>query len=146
MVYDGYQLPEFGNQLERSKPMRKLGIVLFMFSLIICTSPALTSTKSVVKKIIDRISDLKEVEKVIVFGAVARGTADRMSDIDILVVGKDVMKLQAKTSKIAYDCRTGKLFKQRFEVNIRVITPEELDEPRGFIKDAVIEGIMLQGD
>lgn len=102
--------------------------------------------REVVKKIIDRILDLKEVEKVIVFGAVARGTADRMSDIDILVVGRDVMKLQEKASKIAYDCRTGKLFKQRFEVNIRVITPGELDEPRGFIKDAVNEGIMLQGD
>ncbi|UCE73208.1 MAG: nucleotidyltransferase domain-containing protein [Methanomassiliicoccales archaeon] len=102
--------------------------------------------RGVVKKIIDQINKIKQVKNVILFGAIARGTADRMSDIDILVVGEDVTRLQEKTSKIAYDCRTGKILKQRFEVNIRVITPAELEEPRGFIRDALSEGIMLYGD
>jgi hypothetical protein len=57
-----------------------------------------------------------------------------------------VTKLQEKVSKIAYDCRTGKILKQRFEVNIRVVAPEELKRPRGFIKDALSEGIKLYGD
>jgi predicted nucleotidyltransferase len=102
--------------------------------------------REVVKKILDQITKEKDVEKVILFGAVARGTADRMSDIDIMIVGTKVTKLQEKVSKIAYDCRTGKILKQRFEVNIRVVAPEELKRPRGFIKDALSEGIKLYGD
>lgn len=102
--------------------------------------------QNVVKKILERIVKLSDVEKVILFGAVARGTADRMSDLDILVIGKNVTKLQEKTSKVAYDCRTGKMFEERFEVNIRVISIEEVKRSRGFIKDALNEGIKLYGD
>ena len=102
--------------------------------------------REVVKIIVDRIIKQKGVRKVILFGAVARGTADRMSDIDILVVGKDVLKLQEIVAKISYDVRSGKILPERFELNIRVISHEEFVKPRGFVKDAQIEGIRLYGE
>jgi predicted nucleotidyltransferase len=100
----------------------------------------------VVKTIVDAILEFKGIDAIILFGAVARGNADRMSDIDIMVIGKDATFLQEKASEIAYGCRSGKIFPERFEVNIRVISEEELKTPRGYIKDALNEGIILYGD
>lgn len=102
--------------------------------------------QNIVKLVVDKISKKKEIEKVILFGAVARGTADRMSDIDILVVGKNVLKLQDKLGRISYDAKSGKLLPERFELNIRIISPLEFSKPRGFVKDAQTEGIVLFGE
>lgn len=99
--------------------------------------------RDVVKNIMEKVKRDRRVEKVILFGGVARGTADRMSDIDFLVVSKDVMTSENKTSKIAHNCRTGKMFDQRYGISFRVIDVEELKKPRGFIKDALLEGIVL---
>lgn len=99
-----------------------------------------------IKTITGQIKKEKGVVQIILFGAVARGTADRMSDIDLLVVGRNVEALLQKAAEIAYECRTGKLLSQRYELNIRVITPEEYKKPRGFIRDAKSEGIRLYGD
>lgn len=99
--------------------------------------------RDVVKNIMEKVKRDRRVEKVILFGGVARGTADRMSDIDFLVVSKDVMASEDKTSKITHNCRTGKMFDQRYGISFRVIDVEELKKPRGFIKDALLEGIVL---
>jgi predicted nucleotidyltransferase len=102
--------------------------------------------RKIVKLIVSRIIRKKDVKKVILFGAMARGSADRMSDIDILVVGKDVSKLQEKLGKISYDAKSGKILPERFELNIRIITSLEYTKPRGFVKDAQTEGILLYGE
>jgi predicted nucleotidyltransferase len=102
--------------------------------------------RKIVKLIVSKIIKKKEVKKVILFGAMARGSADRMSDIDILVVGKNVSKLQDKLGKISYDAKSGKILPERFELNIRIITPLEFTKPRGFVKDALMEGILLFGE
>lgn len=102
--------------------------------------------RNIVKLIVDKIRKKKEIEKIILFGAVARGCADRMSDIDILVVGKNVSKLQDKLGRISYDAKSGKLLSERFELNIRIISPLEYTKPRGFVKDAQMEGILLYGE
>jgi predicted nucleotidyltransferase len=99
--------------------------------------------REVVRDIVEKVKRDRRVVKVILFGGVARGTADRMSDIDFLVVSKDVMVIETKTSKIADNFRTGKMFDQRYGISIRVIDVEELKKPRGFVKDALLEGIVL---
>ncbi len=99
--------------------------------------------REIVRDIVEKVKRDRRVVKVILFGGVARGTADRMSDIDFLVVSKDVIAIQNKTSKIAHNCRTGKMFDQRYGISIRVIDVEELKKPRGFVKDALLEGIVL---
>jgi predicted nucleotidyltransferase len=99
--------------------------------------------REVVRDIVEKVKRDRRVVKVILFGGVARGTADRMSDIDFLVVSKDVMVIETKTSKIAHNCRTGKMFDERYGISFRVIDVEELKKPRGFVKDALLEGIVL---
>jgi predicted nucleotidyltransferase len=102
--------------------------------------------RKVLKIILDKIIKNRDVRKVILFGAMARGTADRMSDIDILVVGKNISKLQNRLSKISYDAKSGRILPERFELNIKIITPLEFKTARGFVKDAQTEGILLYGE
>jgi predicted nucleotidyltransferase len=102
--------------------------------------------RKVIKTILDKINRIKHIEKVILFGAVARGSADRMSDIDILVVGKNISKMQDRVGKISYDAKSGRILPERFELNIKMISPSEYNKPRGFVKDAQTEGILLYGE
>ncbi|MFQ6054925.1 MAG: nucleotidyltransferase domain-containing protein [Methanosarcinales archaeon] len=101
--------------------------------------------REIVKKINEKILECEGVQKVILFGGVARGTADRMSDIDLIVVTENVMAIEDYVAKIAYDCRIGKMFEERYEVSIRVVEPIELENPKSFLRDAIIEGIVLYG-
>lgn len=98
--------------------------------------------REILMRIVARLKKLK-IEKIILFGGVARGTADRLSDIDMLVVTKDPLKINSPVSGLMRECRTGKLTGERYGLNIKVIDNVELKNPRGFVKDALIEGIVL---
>lgn len=101
--------------------------------------------RNVSMKLVEKLKNLKGVTKIILFGGVARGTADRLSDIDLLVVAKNPVKINEAVSRIAHECRTGKLLNERYGVSIKVLAPLELEKPRGFVRDALIEGISLYG-
>jgi len=45
----------------------------------------------------------KFVEKIILFGSVARGEADKESDIDLMIFGKEPNKIKSVTDRMSYD-------------------------------------------
>lgn len=100
--------------------------------------------RPIMMKILERLKAIRNIERVILFGSVARGNADRLSDIDILVVSKTPIKVLAGISSLDREARTGNLLGDRYNLNVKVLDPNELDAPRGFVKDALLEGIELK--
>lgn len=83
----------------------------------------------------------KNAKTAMVFGSVARGTHDRRSDIDILIVDEEEMHYLDRLSKYYRDiCACLKN-----PVDLLVYTPEELKAIRNrpFIKKALEEGISI---
>ena len=90
-------------------------------------------------------ASLKEVAYIFLFGSVAKGDADRRSDIDLLVVfdtdSKDYDEFESKTSisQIALD------LEKEFDRNIQVLFSNRnfhgLDQY--FVRRVMIEGILL---
>ena len=101
--------------------------------------------REIVSKLAERLRKLRKIHKIILFGGVARGTADRLSDIDLLVVAKDPIAISGDVSRLMYESRAGKILPERFNVNIKLIADDEYSNPRGFVKSAIIEGIKLYG-
>lgn len=97
--------------------------------------------RPIMMKILEQLKVIRGIERVILFGSVARGNADRLSDIDILVVSKTPLKVSDRASGLIREARTGELLGDRYNLNVKVLEPEEINAPRGFVKDALIEGI-----
>lgn len=101
--------------------------------------------RTIVKAIRSRMGGDKAI---ILFGSVAKGKADRMSDIDILVITKKAKKAEVKAALIESDALKGRLLGERYRVNILV---EELSEIEGSLdantalRSAIMEGIVLHG-
>lgn len=99
--------------------------------------------RDVVMKVAERLKRVKGIVKIILFGGVARGAADRMSDIDVLVVGRISHRISSEVSRLMRECRNGEFLGERYGLSIRTVDTRELERPRGFVKDALTEGIVL---
>jgi predicted nucleotidyltransferase len=90
------------------------------------------------------LSEKFHPDRIILFGSYARGTADRHSDVDLLVIaeavsGKNRVKLMSEMS--------GEIDKLSFPKDIVVLTPEEFevdkDIPGTIARYAAKEGKLL---
>ena len=81
---------------------------------------------------------------VILFGSVARGTADRTSDIDLFVViDGERMKAQREAHAIEREIADMQFDGDRYEVHI-VVEPEETAANHDRIDDILTEGLTLR--
>ena len=93
-----------------------------------------------------RVSRIKAVQSVILFGSVARGEADKRSDVDVLVVFGSVrasnkIKEKSEVSKIALD--VGKEFDRGLQLVLTNKNFEKLD--RSFVEGVLKEGVTIYG-
>ena len=99
------------------------------------------------------VADIKErlspyferlgIEKALVFGSFARGTATRRSDIDLIIVMETEKRFFERYDQVA---EFESLF-AGFHVDTLVYTPEELESisHRPFIQSALQDGIVIYG-
>jgi predicted nucleotidyltransferase len=88
--------------------------------------------------------ELADVRGVIVFGSVARGRADRQSDIDLWVLVGEASGDQHRANEIATELGQQQFDGDRYEFQILV---ESLDSARGYrdrLAEIFTEGITLQ--
>lgn len=80
---------------------------------------------------------------VVLFGSRARGTALRRSDVDLLVVSKDVNEAESALSRLRARLRTS----YGLELDAKVLTPGQLRSKLGapFVKAAMAEGVLIGG-
>lgn len=102
--------------------------------------------KDVVFDFVKRVSDIDLIQCIILFGSVARGEADRRSDVDFLVVfdtelPPESVKEREKISEIALD------LEKKYDRSIQVVfTNKNFDGlDRQFVEETFREGIMLYG-
>ncbi|MBZ4684043.1 MAG: uncharacterized protein PWP46_1798 [Fusobacteriaceae bacterium] len=94
------------------------------------------------KELIKRITKITTPQKVILFGSYANGTATENSDIDILIVEKEIkskLEEKRKIRKALYDIDISK--------DIIVVSEEEFDFYKNdfgsIVKEAVDKGLEL---
>ena len=91
--------------------------------------------------IVRRIVEVAEPERIILFGSVARGEANRHSDVDLLVVkdGSDLRRLAARIYRRLYGVGAA--------VDIVMVTPRDVERYRDshalVIKPALREGTVM---
>ena len=91
--------------------------------------------------IVRRIVEVAEPERIILFGSVARGDANRHSDVDLLVVkdGADLRRLAARIYRRLYGVGAA--------VDIVMVTPRDVerygDSHALVIKPALREGTVM---
>lgn len=96
--------------------------------------------RSVLSRLIDRIGDDAAI---VLFGSVARGNADRASDIDVFVVVDDGrMTAQRTAHSIEEEISSKRFGGDRFEPHIIVETPDSA-ATHDRIRDVLVEGITL---
>ncbi len=87
--------------------------------------PASSTFRPVVQEIRREILDeFPDVEAIALFGSVARGTADRESDIDLLVVHADRNRLQRGLNELFRDFRFPSIHGNRYAVRSQVSSPD----------------------
>lgn len=98
-----------------------------------------------VRTIVDRVTDrLDDDAGIILFGSVARGTADRASDIDLFVVVRgDRMESQRVAHEIEDKIASRRFDGDRYEPHI-VVETEESAATHDQIRDVLSEGITLR--
>ncbi|MBI2507437.1 nucleotidyltransferase domain-containing protein [Candidatus Woesearchaeota archaeon] len=80
-------------------------------------------------------------EFLLVFGSTVAGTYSKESDIDLLVVTKDLNKVKAERKNVE------ELFGERF--NLHVYTEEEIRKnlkAEGFLRNSLLNGILIYGE
>jgi predicted nucleotidyltransferase len=84
---------------------------------------------------ISRVPERKLVKKIILFGSVARGNADRESDIDLMVFGKEPNKIRKLAGDMSFDILTdlGEL------IEPHVYPSSDLIRPRSYFVLRAIE-------
>ena len=91
--------------------------------------------------IIQRVVEVAEPERIILFGSVARGEVNRHSDVDLLVV-KDAPDLRRLTATIYQ-----RLYGVGAAVDIVMVTPQDLERYKDchalIIKPALREGTVM---
>ena len=98
-------------------------------------------SRETLNDIVRRIVEVAEPERIILFGSVARGDANRHSDVDLLVVkdGSDLRRLAARIY-----CR---LYGVGAAMDIVMVTPRDVERYRDshalVIKPALREGTVM---
>ena len=82
--------------------------------------------QAIIHEMVDRIVSRFDPERVILFGSYARGSADRDSDVDLLVV---LAKIEGSRRQKCVDIRVA-LHGMGLAKDIVIRTPEELDQER----------------
>lgn len=92
-----------------------------------------------VNRLTKTLSQMPEVELVILFGSYARGRRDLLTDLDVLVVMRTELDFLERT-KLLYQTLALPV-----DSDIICYTPEEFDALKGcgFVKAALSEGIVL---
>lgn len=96
-------------------------------------------SENVIDKIVKRIVEISQPEKIILFGSAARGEIGPNSDVDILVVKSNVHR-RRMAQKIYMH-----LFDIEHAVDVVVVTPEDIEK----YKDSfalVIEPVLQEGN
>jgi len=87
----------------------------------------------------------ERIEAVVLYGSVAKGEAHDASDIDIMVIAKDVEEIREVISKIRYDVD----LEQGTLTTLIYLTPEEVEDRirkgSAFITEVLKEGVALYG-
>lgn len=84
---------------------------------------------------LDRLhTELNDVQGVLVFGSVARGQADRQSDIDLWVLVADSRGEQHRANEIASELGQERFDGERYEFQVMV---ESIDSAHGYADDLV---------
>lgn len=98
-----------------------------------------------VRAILTRLEERIETDVgVVLFGSVARGTADRTSDIDLFVVVEDDrMQAQREAHAIEQDIADEQFDGNRYEAHI-VVEPSESAANHDRINDILAEGLTLR--
>jgi len=100
---------------------------------------------SPVRAALDRIQDeIEDVRGVLVFGSVARGRADRRSDIDLWVLAGDRAE-QHRANELAKELGQERFEGDRYEFQILVETPESARSHGDRLKDVFTDAITLVG-
>lgn len=98
-----------------------------------------TPDETVVAKMVDRIVEAFDPERIVLFGSVARGEVTKYSDVDLLVVmpdGTDQYEAIVKIRRCLRDMLTAK--------DIVVTTPDEIAR-RGQLNGTVIQKALDEG-
>ena len=96
-----------------------------------------------VRAVLDRTRDeLGEVQGVLVFGSVARGRADRQSDIDLWVLASDRAD-QHRANELAKELGQERFDGDRYEFQILVETPESARAHGDRLEDVFTDAITL---
>lgn len=87
----------------------------------------------------------ERIEAVVLYRSVAKGEAHDASDIDIMVIAKDVEEIRDVISKIRYDVD----LEQGTLTTLIYLTPEEVEDRirkgSAFITEVLKEGVALYG-
>ena len=91
--------------------------------------------------IIQRVVEVAEPDRIILFGSVARGEVNRHSDVDLLVV-KDAPDLRQLTAKVYR-----RLYGVGAAVDVVMVTPQDVERYKDshalIIKPALREGTVI---
>lgn len=94
---------------------------------------------------VEASDDIDELVGVVLFGSVARGGADRSSDIDLLVVAAgDATHARRITSKLARDLEERTFGGDRYQFEVLVETPASAASHGDALREILDEGIVLE--
>ncbi len=80
------------------------------------------------------------IERIILFGSVARGEADKKSDIDILVVWNgNEDEGWRKMTGLAFDI----LLETKEYISVKVVVPDDMKSQNPFINNVIKDGIEI---
>lgn len=84
------------------------------------------------------------IEKIILFGSFARGTATEESDIDIVVVSKDFKNKDIfERARLIMEAEVATIRKFMIPLDIITMTPEEFESETSLIADYAKKGKIL---
>jgi len=105
--------------------------------------------RKTIRTIVERVhEEIKDLVSIVLFGSFAKGLADRLSDIDLLVIVHNARSAEKKAALIEQEAASGALLSERFRVNMIVEELEglsEVIEENIAMRSAMREGIVLQG-
>jgi predicted nucleotidyltransferase len=90
-------------------------------------------------RILDYVTSLPKVEKVILFGSYAAGRRDLFTDLDLLIVMASEQDFVQRTAELYQHIQAG------VDVDLLVYTPQEFEEQRqrGFVRHALATGRVI---
>ncbi len=94
---------------------------------------------ALLEEIVQRVVEVAEPDRIILFGSAARGELGRDSDVDLLVVKSDVEHRRRLAQKIHLN-----MFGVEAAVDVLVVTPDDLDVYREKV-GSVIQPALREG-